>query len=95
MKLRHPDYTVTVVERNPAGATYGWGVVFWDDLLDLLYRNDVVSARMVEQAAQHGEGQRVRLPGGQVGHLGRVGFSIGRAGLLDILRGLAIQDPRA
>ena len=25
MKLRHPDYSVTVVERNPAGATYGQG----------------------------------------------------------------------
>jgi anthraniloyl-CoA monooxygenase len=91
MKLRHPDYAVTVVERNPAGATYGWGVVFWDDLLDLLYRNDVVSARAVEQAAQLWEGQRVRLPGGRVGHLGGYGFSIGRAGLLDIFAARAAE----
>ncbi|MGH3856980.1 MAG: NAD(P)-binding protein, partial [Pseudonocardiaceae bacterium] len=44
MKLRNRSHDVTVVERNPAGVTYGWGVVFWDDLLDELYRNDPVSA---------------------------------------------------
>ena len=34
MKLRDPGHDVAVLERNPAGVTYGWGVVFWDDLLE-------------------------------------------------------------
>jgi anthraniloyl-CoA monooxygenase len=37
MKLLNKDHDVTVVERNPAGVTYGWGVVLWDDVLDNLY----------------------------------------------------------
>jgi anthraniloyl-CoA monooxygenase len=84
-KRRNPAYDVSVVERNPAGSTYGWGVVFWDDLLDLLYREDDVSARAVEQAAHLWEGQQVRLPGGRVAHLGGYGFSVGRTRLLDVL----------
>jgi 2-polyprenyl-6-methoxyphenol hydroxylase-like FAD-dependent oxidoreductase len=84
-KLRHPDHDVTVFERNPPGATYGWGVVFWDDLLDDLYRNDAVSAREVRRAAYLWQGQQVRVPGSGVAHMGGYGYSIGRAQLLDIL----------
>jgi anthraniloyl-CoA monooxygenase len=32
-KKARPDGDVTVIERNPAGATYGWGVVFSDRTL--------------------------------------------------------------
>ena len=39
-KLRDADHDIIVVERDPGGATYGWGVVNWDDLLDVLFRND-------------------------------------------------------
>jgi len=33
MKLRDPLHNVTVVERNRAGDTFGWGVVFSDQTL--------------------------------------------------------------
>jgi anthraniloyl-CoA monooxygenase len=33
MKKAHPDHDITVIERNPADATYGWGVVFSDRTL--------------------------------------------------------------
>jgi hypothetical protein len=39
-KLRDADHDIIAVERDPGGATYGWGVVYWDDLLDVLFRND-------------------------------------------------------
>jgi 2-polyprenyl-6-methoxyphenol hydroxylase-like FAD-dependent oxidoreductase len=29
MKLSDENHDITVVERNPAGETYGWGVVYW------------------------------------------------------------------
>jgi anthraniloyl-CoA monooxygenase len=33
LKKADPDLEITVLERNPAGATYGWGVVFSDRTL--------------------------------------------------------------
>jgi anthraniloyl-CoA monooxygenase len=89
-KRRHPGHEITVIERNPEGATYGWGVVFWDDLLDALYRNDPESAREVRDAAVLWEGQQVRLrgptrTGSATAHLGGYGFSVSRRLLLGIL----------
>ena len=36
MKKLDPSHRITVVEQNPAGATYGWGVVFSDRALSFL-----------------------------------------------------------
>ena len=33
MKLRDPAHEITVIERNKAGDTFGWGVVFSDQTL--------------------------------------------------------------
>lgn len=44
MKLRDPSHDVTVVERNRASDTFGWGVVLSDDALDNLQENDPQSA---------------------------------------------------
>jgi 2-polyprenyl-6-methoxyphenol hydroxylase-like FAD-dependent oxidoreductase len=40
MKKSDPSHQVTVVEQNPAGATYGWGVVFSDRALTFLKESD-------------------------------------------------------
>jgi anthraniloyl-CoA monooxygenase len=40
IKKAHPSYEVEVVERNPAGATYGWGVVFSDRTLNAFREAD-------------------------------------------------------
>lgn len=84
-KLRNKSHDVTVVERNPAGVTYGWGVVFWDDLLDELYRNDPVSARAVHEVSAVWGGQEVHIRGEHKAYLGGYGYSLGRKRLLDIL----------
>ena len=84
-KLADPTHEVTVLERNPAGVTHGWGVVFWDDLLDDLFRCDPVSARMLLAASAQWDEYEVRATGKATTHLAGYGFSLGRHILLDIL----------
>jgi anthraniloyl-CoA monooxygenase len=90
-KLADPAHQVTVLERNPAGVTYGWGVVFWDDLLDDLFRYDPVSAERIAQAACRWDEYEVRATGKAVTHLAGYGFSLGRRKLLDILAVRAVE----
>ena len=84
-KLRDAGHDITVIERDPPGATYGWGVVYWDDLLDILFRNDPESARAVRAESVLWQEQRVILRSEQTAYLPGYGFSVGRAALLDIL----------
>jgi len=50
MKKQNPAHQITVVEQNPAGATYGWGVVFSDRALSFLKESDPVSYADIEAA---------------------------------------------
>jgi anthraniloyl-CoA monooxygenase len=83
-KRRDAGLDITVHERNPEGATYGWGVVYWDNLLDLLYRNDYDSAHAIRGASSLWQQQQIRLRG-RTAYLGGYGYSITRATLLQIL----------
>ena len=49
MKLRDPEHQVTVIERNRANDTFGWGVVLSDDALENLAENDPVSAETIRE----------------------------------------------
>jgi anthraniloyl-CoA monooxygenase len=49
MKLRDPGHQVTVLERNRANDTFGWGVVLSDDSLGKLEENDPVSAAAIRE----------------------------------------------
>jgi anthraniloyl-CoA monooxygenase len=84
-KLRDPSGEVTVLERNPEGVTYGWGVTFSDDVLDSLYAGDRVSAEEIRRAPARWGDQVVRLGGRPTAHLGGYGFAIGRHRLLELL----------
>jgi 2-polyprenyl-6-methoxyphenol hydroxylase-like FAD-dependent oxidoreductase len=90
-KMRNPDHEITVIERNPAGVTYGWGVTFSNALLDSLYRNDPESARQIFGSPASWGNQEVHVRSTRA-HLGGYGFAIGRKHLLDILvdRALAL-----
>ncbi|MGR3758635.1 bifunctional salicylyl-CoA 5-hydroxylase/oxidoreductase [Roseobacteraceae bacterium NS-SX3] len=48
MKLRQPDAEITVIERNKADDTFGWGVVLSDDALENLSANDPQSAAEIK-----------------------------------------------
>ncbi len=47
MKLRDPGHQVTVLERNRANDTFGWGVVLSDDALSRMQKNDPVSTAAI------------------------------------------------
>ncbi|MGK8488424.1 hypothetical protein [Nocardia asiatica] len=85
MKRRDPAHDITVIDRDPAGSTYGWGVVYWDDLLDILYRNDPDSAQAVRAGSVLWREQSIHVSGDRTAHFGGYGFSMGRAALLDVL----------
>ncbi|MFN3937750.1 MAG: bifunctional salicylyl-CoA 5-hydroxylase/oxidoreductase [Gemmobacter sp.] len=47
MKLRDPSHEVTVLERNRANDTFGWGVVLSDDALGRMQKNDPKSTEAI------------------------------------------------
>jgi anthraniloyl-CoA monooxygenase len=47
MKLRDPAHQITVLERNRANDTFGWGVVLSDDALSRMQKNDPVSTQAI------------------------------------------------
>jgi anthraniloyl-CoA monooxygenase len=90
-KRRDPSAEVCVLERNPEGVTYGWGVTFSDDVLDSLYAGDPESAaRIRDDPASWGD-QLVTLGDQAPAHLGGYGFAIGRHRLLEILAERAVE----
>jgi 2-polyprenyl-6-methoxyphenol hydroxylase-like FAD-dependent oxidoreductase len=91
MKARDPDQDVIVLERNPAGVTYGWGVVFWDDLLDQLYAGDPETAREISANAFRWNGELLAVDGSEPVHVGGHGYGIGRRRLLEILAARALS----
>ena len=85
MKGRDPAHDITVHERNPRGITYGWGVVFWDDLLEQLHASDPATARHISANSFRWNGQLLAVHGKEPVHVGGHGYGIGRQRLLDIL----------
>ena len=47
MMLRNPSHDVTVLERNKANDTFGWGVVLSDDALNRMQKNDPKSTNAI------------------------------------------------
>ena len=86
VKRRRPECKVHVVEQNPAGATFGFGVVFSDRALEFLRADDPDTYALVAPAMQRWTdltlvhaGSRITIDG--------VGFAaIGRLALLQLLR---------
>ena len=91
LKQRDASHDVTVLERNPRGATHGWGVVYWDDLVQSLRASDPESAAEIRAGSVQWTTQVLDIDGRQTVHHGRGGYSIGRHRLLEILSRRAID----
>ncbi len=86
MKTQDAAHDITVVEQNPAGATYGWGVVFSDRALSFLAAADAESYHDLAAALQTWDDQ-VIVHRGQPVRIDGLGFSgIARLELLRILQ---------
>jgi 2-polyprenyl-6-methoxyphenol hydroxylase-like FAD-dependent oxidoreductase len=83
-KLSDPSRDVTVIERNPPGSTYGWGVSFAEDLRVKLLCKDPVGACEILRHALLWDRHQI-VVGSHPVDLGGYGFSIGRQRLLDTL----------
>lgn len=86
MKLQRPDIQVTLLERNRADNTFGWGVVFSDQTLDNLRKADPVSAETIYNAFNHWDDIEIHFKGTLTRSSGHGFIGIGRQTLLEILQ---------
>ena len=88
-KTRHPGATVDLFEQNPAGATWGFGVVFSDQALEFLRADDPETVDAIAPRMQRWKNITLNLRGESV-EIDGVGFSsIGRLELLTLLQARA------
>ena len=86
MKQRHPAHSITVVERNLPYDTFGWGVVFSDQMMQAMRRADAKTAAEVEVAFNHWDDIEVWFKGQKIRTTGHGFVGIGRKKLLNILQ---------
>jgi 2-polyprenyl-6-methoxyphenol hydroxylase-like FAD-dependent oxidoreductase len=85
-KKRHPDASVELFEQNPAGATWGFGVVFSATALEFLRADDPDTVDAITPNMESWNNITLNLRGESV-EIDGVGFSsIGRLELLTILQ---------
>ena len=91
MKLRDPSHEVTVLERNKADDTFGWGVVLSDDALGNMQRNDAVSTATIRENFAYWDDIAVIHNGVRTVSGGHGFAGIGRMKMLLILQARARQ----
>ena len=85
-KRRHPEFHIDLFEQNPAGATWGFGVVFSEQALEFLRADDPDTVDAIAPRMESWKNITLYLRGESV-TLDGVGFSsIGRLELLTILQ---------
>src|SRR3954471_16815310 len=63
MKLRYPAHEIEIFERNAPGVTFGWGVVFSDQTVEILTANDPTSAKIIAAEFAHWDDIDVHIHG--------------------------------
>jgi anthraniloyl-CoA monooxygenase len=86
MKQHNPAHDITVVERNRAYDTFGWGVVFSDATMENMRRWDPKTATEIEQAFNHWDDIELIFKGRVIRSGGHGFVGIGRKKLLNILQ---------
>jgi anthraniloyl-CoA monooxygenase len=86
MKLRDPSHEVTVIERNKADDTFGWGVVLSDDALEQMQENDPQSTAAIRDSFAYWDDIAVEHNGVRTVSGGHGFAGIGRKKMLIILQ---------
>ena len=86
MKQQNPEHRVTLIERNAASDTFGWGVVLSDQMLGALNRADPKTAAQIHQSFNHWDDIEVHFQGRCIRSSGHGFCGIGRKHLLNILQ---------
>ena len=86
MKRRDPSHEVTVYERNPPDATFGWGVVFSGRTLRNLREADEESHRRITESFQTWDNVDVLLRDSKITVRGNHFSGVARIRLLNILQ---------
>ena len=86
IKKAHPAHNITVLERNPADVTYGWGVVFSDRTLASFQRADYKTYEQIRDYFVIWDAIDVLYRGETIRCGGHVIASISRKHLLNILQ---------
>ncbi len=89
MKLRDPSHQVTVLERNRANDTFGWGVVLSDDALARMQKNDLVSTQAIRDQFAYWDDIAVVHNGERIVSGGHGFAGIGRKTMLVLLQARA------
>ena len=84
-KQARPDWSITVHERNAAGSTFGWGVVFSDQTMAGFRDADPSTHAEILRHFRHWDDIDVFFKGRKITSGGHGFCGIGRATLLDIL----------
>ena len=94
-KKANSSWDITVIERNPPDATFGWGVVFSDKTMDGFRDTDPETHAAITQAFRHWDDIDVFFKDRKVTSGGHGFCGIGRIHLLQILQrraaGLGVQ----
>lgn len=86
IKKTHPDWDITLIERNPHDATYGWGVVFSDRTLSSFREADYPSYRDITNRFVVWDTIEVRYRGETIRCGGNIFAGISRKVLLMLLQ---------
>ncbi|HLX57151.1 MAG TPA: FAD-dependent monooxygenase [Ktedonobacteraceae bacterium] len=87
IKKANPSHDITIIERNAAGVTYGWGVVFSDRTLASFQRADYKSYEQITNQFVIWDAIDVHYRGETMRCGGHVISGIARKTLLNILQG--------
>src|SRR5258708_3693405 len=91
IKKAHPAYDITIIERNPAGVTYGWGVVFSDRTLGAFQRADYKTYEQITSRFVIWDAIDIHYRGELIRCGGHVIASIARKELLGILQACCLE----
>lgn len=82
-------HDVTVLERQSPAESFGWGVVFWDNLLEQLDRHEPATGALLREHAYTWHDQVIAVDDAAPVVISCYGHSMRRRRLLELLRGRA------